>query len=409
MAWPFSRKIEIKENPIGASLLMQGGQAWSKPQNARAYIEEGYQLNVIVYRAVTELTRAVADIAVEVVSASGEVFDTHPALDLMKRPNPVQGFDTWIKDAFTNFLLLGEMGMVRYPEGGKPIEIWNVSPLHVKVNPGRGGMPSGYEYDQNGAKRVFPVEYPSGRSQFFFHKMINPIDYWRGQSPLVAAGLAADTHNAGLRWNYSLLRNSARPSGLIKLPEGAGGEVVARLKEWFKSAFQGERSAGEIPVLPGGADWVPMDNSPRDMDFLSTQKEAAKLIALAYGIPLPLVDNEASTYNNMSEAKERFYTETVLPMFREFLSQFGAWVLPYYGEGLSFQINEDRVGALEGVRTRLFERMLKAVQAGVLTVDEARTAIGYDPRGGASDELDPFAGVVLPTDPAQAKRLGYGD
>lgn len=408
MAWPFSRKIEVKENPIGASLMLAGGQAWLRPTQPRQYIEEGYQQNAIVYRAVSELTRAMADISIELTDASGKIIEKHPVLDLLARPNPMQGFDAWIKEAFVNFYLLGEMAFARYPEAARPVELWNISPLYIKVEPGRGGLPLRYEYDQGGSKRIFPVDPISGASQVFFHKMQNPIDYWRGQSPLVAAGLAADTHNAGLRWNYSLLRNSARPSGLIKLGDGAGGEVVSLLKGWFKSAFQGERNAGEIPVLPSGADWVAMDNNPRDMDFLNTQKEAAKLIALAYGIPLPLVDNDASTYNNISEAKERFYTETVLPTFREFLSQFGNWLLPLFGKGLRFQINEDKLGALEGVRTRLFERMIKAVAAGVLTVDEAREAIGHDAMGGAASVLDPFAGVTLQP-PQQAKSAAYGD
>ena len=381
MAWPFTRKIEVKENPIGAAFIVPGGQQWQRPNNRRAYVEEGYQLNVIVYRAVTEIARACADIEVELVNANGDIIEKHPALDLLARPNPTQGFDSWIKEAFTNFLLTGEMSILRYPEASRPVELWNASPLYVKVEPGRGGMPSAYTYDQNGTSRTFRVEYPSGRSQMFFHKMFNPIDYWRGQSPLAAAGLAADTHNAGMRWNYSLLKNSARPSGLIKLGEGAGGEIVARLKEWFKSAFQGERSAGEIPVLPAGAEWQAMDTSPRDMDFLNTQKEAAKLIASAYGVPLPLIDNDASTFNNLEQAKEKLYTDTILPLFREFLSQFGNWLLPLFGEGLRFQINEDKIGALEGIRTRLFTRMMQAVAVGVLTVDEAREAIGYDPLG----------------------------
>lgn len=386
MAWPFSRKIEVKEHPVGAAFMIPGGQAWQRPTNRRAYVEEGYQLNVIVYRAVSEITRAMADIEVELINAKGDIIEAHPALDLLARPNPTQGFDTWIKEAFTHFLLTGEMAILRYPETSRPVELWNVSPLYVKVDPGRGGLPSAYVYDQNGTHRRFQVEFPSGRSQMFFHKMTNPLDYWRGQSPLMAAGLAADTHNAGMRWNYALLRNSARPSGLIKLGEGAGGEIVARLKEWFKAAFQGERNAGEIPVLPAGADWQAMDNSPKDMDFVTTQKEAAKLIASAYGVPLPLIDNDASTFNNLEQAKERFYTDTILPMFREFLSQFGAWLLPLYGDGLRFQINEDKLGALEGIRTRLFDRMIRAVGAGVLTVDEAREAIGYDPLG---DDVQP--------------------
>lgn len=378
MAWPFTRKIEVKENPVGAAFMVPGGQAWKPQPSKREYIAEGYQLNVIVYRSVSEIVRGIADLEIEVANESGDIIEGHPVLALLARPNPTQGGDSFLKEAFINFLLQGEMAILRYPEQAKPVELWNASPLYIKIEPGPGGLPREYVYEQNGMKRTFPVDRINGRSQMFFHKMHNPLDYWRGQSPLVAAGLAADTHNAGMRWNYSLLRNSARPSGVITLGVDAAGEVVSKLKEWFKSAFQGERNAGEIPVLPAGAEWQAMDNNPRDMDFMNTQKEAAKLIASAYGVPLPLIDNDASTFNNLEQAKERFYTDTILPMFNEFLSQFGAWLLPLYGEGLKFQVNEDKIGALEGVRTRLFDRMMKAYTAGILTLDEVREAIGYD-------------------------------
>jgi len=234
--------------------------------------------------------------------------------------------------------------------------------------------------------------------------MYDPLNYWRGQAPLVAAGLAADTHNAGMRWNYALLKNSARPSGLIKLAGDGSGEVVVRLREWFKRAFQGERAAGEIPILTGGAEWVAMDTNPRDMDFVTTQKEAAKLIASAFGVPLPLIDNDASTFNNLEQAKERFYSDTVLPMFNEFLAAFGNWLLPWYGDGLTFGVDLDQVAALEGVRTRKYDRVIKAKAAGVLTVDETRVALGYEPLGGVAALLDPLAGF----DVTKAVEIAYG-
>jgi HK97 family phage portal protein len=400
MAWPFSRKIEVKENPVGASFVVAGGASWKPQPSRKAYIEEGYQLNVVVYRSVREISRSISDLEIELVGANGDVIEKHPALDLLARPNPTQGFDGWITEAFTNYMLTGEMAIMRYPEKSRPVELWNANPINIKVEPGRGGMPGAYIHEQGNVKTPFPVEYPSGRCQMFFMKMYDPLDYWRGQSPLVAAGLAADTHNAGMRWNYSLLRNSARPSGLIKLTADAGGEVIGRLKEWFKGAFQGERKAGEIPVLPAGAEWQAMDNTARDMDFMNTQKEAAKLIASAFGVPLPLIDNDASTFNNLEQAKERFYSDTILPMFREFLNQFGAWLLPMFGDGLRFQVNEDKIGALEGVRTRLFDRMVKAYQSDILTRNEAREAIGYDP----------ISEDVAPDDVAKAAAMiAYGD
>jgi HK97 family phage portal protein len=392
MVWPFARKMEVKENPVGAALFVPGGTSWA-PRKGREFVVEGYQRNVVVYRCIREIALAMGNMDLEIVKGDN-VLDDHPALDLLARPNPTQGWDAFIAEAFTNFEIHGEMAIAQYPETGQPAELWNINPLHISVEPGRGGMPAAYVYEQNNAKVRFPVDRLTGRSQLFFYKTYNPTDHWRGQGALVAAGLAADTHNAGMMWNYSLLRNSARPSGLIKLAEGAGGDVVEKMREWFKRAFQGETSAGEIPMLPAGADWVAMDNTPRDMDFMNTQKEAAKLICSAFGVPLPLVDNDASSFNNVEQAKERLYTDMILPKFNSFLASFGNWLLPAYGDDLHLQPNLDTIGALEPMRTRLFDRMLKAVAGGTLTVDEFRVAVGYPELGGSSAVLDPVGQAV---------------
>ena len=49
--------------------------------------------------------------------------------------------------------------------------------------------------------------------------------------------------------------------------------------------------------------------------------------------------------------------------------------------------------------------------AGIITVDEAREMIGYDPLGGASAILDPFAGALTELrsmPPLDAAAMAYG-
>lgn len=394
--WPFSRG-EVKNLPTqqSQSVLVGGGAEW-KRGNVKNFIEEGYQLNPIVYRAINEIVKGIADLTLEVHRGAGdqkEIVETGPVIELMARPNPMQGYDGFIKQAFVDYLIFGEMAILS-PQEGRPLELWPISPLEIQVKPGQGRIPSAYVHKVDTRETSFAVDRISARSQLFFFKSYNPGNIWRGQSPLVAASLAADTHNAGVKWNYKLLRNSARPSGIVTFDgDGPGVETLNRIREYFKRHIQGEDNAGEVGMLFGGAQWTPTDNSPRDMDFLNTQKEMAKLIAAAYGVPLPLIDNEAATFNNMEAAKEQFYTDTIIPMFNEFLSQFGSWLLPQFDPALSFQVDLDDIPALEASRARKFDRTIKAIQAGLITVDEGREAIGYDPLGGAAAILDPMAGM----------------
>jgi HK97 family phage portal protein len=387
---------------------MSGAKSWARPENKRAYIREGYQLNVIVYRAVREIANAIADLTLEVHENGKYLEEGHAALKLMASPNPAQGGDTFLKEALTNYVLLGEMAIVGQPQP-RPVELWNLNPLHIEIEPGAGGLPRRYIHKVNNSKTIFEVD-ANDRSELFFLKTYNPDDYWRGQSPLMAAGLAADTHNAGVKWNYSLLANMARPSGIIKFSGVPDEGAVSRLREWFKRAYQGAENAGQIPVLVDGAEWQAIDQTAKDMDFMNTNKEMAKLVASAFGVPLPLIDNDASTFNNLEQAKERFYTDTILPMAREFLRAFGNWLLPAYGEGLSFEINLDDIAALEGVRTRHFDRMIRAKMSGVLTADEAREALGYAPLTPEQRlELDPIGAAMSgPDDIRSAAAVAYG-
>lgn len=387
--WPFNKNKEIKEHPNGVAYMVQGGVAYThREPRSREFVTEGYMHNVVVYRAIRELVNGIADVRLKVVDSEGKEQENHPAVDLLKNPNPTQGIDTFIKQLFVDYNIHGEMFLSSdndYPL--PPTELWILNPIDMDVLPGRG-VPSAYIHEINNVKKKFLVDGMTGKSQVFFHKMYNPVDYWRGMSPLEAASLAGDTHNAGMKWNYSLLKNGARPSGIIKFEDTPSSETIARIREYFKTSLQGSSNAGEIPALSGGADWIEMQNNPRDMDYINTMKETTKYIAAAFGVPLPLIENDAASYNNIEQAKERLWTDTIIPMLNEFLAAFSGWLMPRYGdESLMICADMDDIPALEGVRARNFDRMVEAINSGLLTRDEARESLGYEPVGGLAESL----------------------
>lgn len=399
MKLPAIFRREVKQNPVGSSLMIGGGQGFVKWTDKRAFVEEGYQRNPVIYMAVEEIAKAVAGLHLELKRGEDYV-EEHPVLDLLHRPNAMQGGKEFLKTVFVDYLTQGEMAIAQPIGQRQPAELWRVDPSEVEVKPGRGGIPAAYIHKRNGQETAFPVKgLTAPRSDMFFYKRFNPRDYWRGQSPLMAGGIAGDIHNRGSDWNYSLLRNAAKPSGIVRFKDDPSTETVSRLKEWFKRAFQGSENAGEMPVLTGGAEWTQTSMSPMDMDFATSMTEAKKLIAGVYGVPLPLIDNEAATFANMDTAKERFYTDTVLPLANEWLEAFGAWLLPAFGDDLELCIDMDDIPALEAVRNRKFDRVLKALNAGLITLDEARDEIGYE---GSIDVEDDGA------DAEEAAAAAYG-
>ncbi len=401
MAWPFKKPIEAKEHPAGASFLIESTVQWSGSNDRRSYIREGYQHNVIVYRAIREIVEACKAISIELFEGNN-LIEQHPALDLLNRPNPWQAYDQWLSEMMVNRLLFGETFAVGAPDG-QFAELWPLNPIDMVVKPGPHGLPKAYCHKRGKSEKYFNVDPITGQSEVFYLKTYNPDNYWRGQSPLMAAALSADTHNAGTKWNYSLLKNSARPSGLVRFKGGyPAGETVQRMREYFKTAMVGSANAGEIPMLADDAEFVELSKSPRDMDFTNTMKETAKYVASAFGVPLPLIDNDASTFNNLEQAKERLYTDTVIPLMQEFMGAMSAWLLPRYGEGLEIRLDLDSISALEGNRERMFNRAVLAFEKGVLTREESRVMMGFPSEG--EGEYTPLLAPLMEQKSAEQKQ-----
>lgn len=392
--WPFNKAT--KAAPQGVSVIV-GGQGVASDWKAREYVTEGYHANVIIYRAIREVAEGCKNIPIE-LRRGDKTLDAHPMLDVLAQPNPMQEFDAWLGEMIINYCIYGEMWALGEPDG-RFSEIWALPPSEMVVVPGAGTVPSAYVRERNNHKTRYAVDQTDGTSSVLYRKMHNPADCWRGQSPLMAAALSADTHNAGSRWNYGLLRNGARPTGIVQLPDEApSDDTLHRMREYFKRALMGDGNAGEVPILSGGANYVEMSKTPMDMDFQTTMAQTAKYIASALGVPLPLIDNDASTFNNLEQAKERFYTDTIIPMMRGFVTGLNRWMVPRWGDDLMLVLDLDDIPALEAVRERTYARATEAYRAGILTREEARDLVGYEPEADGtffSEAVTPDVGEAM--------------
>lgn len=395
MKFPFfkqNNQLEVKENPVGHALFV-AQRYTSSLQKTKDYACDGYQKNVIVYRCIREIATGASTIKLLLKRKKGDDWqnvESHPIITLLNKPNPANARSSFIRDAISDYLYSGNMFLARFPDKGNPAEMWTVDPIQMKVIAGKKGLPSRYVFSEGEGKVTFPVNQFNGKSAIFHFKTYNPMSDFVGQSPLMAAALAADQHNEGMLWNYSLLRNSARRSGILKFKDNPSKEVINRLREFFKSKVQGAKNAGEVGIIAGDGEWQDLDNSPKDMDFIQSLKLNESYIAHAYGVPLPLVSNDASTFNNYKEAKERLYTDTICPLLNDLLESFSPWLVDQYGlnpDEYILTYDQDSIPALEGVRSVRADRVRKDVQAGLITPNEGREMLGMPPIDGAGDTL----------------------
>jgi HK97 family phage portal protein len=381
----FLRAPEAKASRTARLIALEsGGRARWTPRDYAALAREGYTKNAIVHRAVRLIAESIGGLSFVLYEGAAEL-SAHPLLDLLARPNPRQDGASLLETIAAHLLLAGNAYVEAVAlqgdlagEGATQVrELYALRPDRMKVVPGPDGWPQAYEYTVAGSTVRFDqsLAQPPILHLSFFH----PVDDYYGLSPLEAASVAVDTHNAAAKWNKALLDNAARPSGALVYsgPDGLvlADQQFARLKKELEEQYQGTANAGRPLLLEGGLDWKAMSLSPKDMDFMEAKHSAAREIALAFGVPPMLLaipgDN---TYSNYQEASRVFWRQSVLPLAGRIASALTQWLAPSFGAGLSLAVDTDRIEALSGDRAALWERVTKAP---FLTVNEKRAAVGY--------------------------------
>jgi HK97 family phage portal protein len=361
------------------ALENNGRPRWT-PRDYAALAREGYSRNAIVYRAVRLIAESISSLCFVLYDGAAER-DEHPLLDLIRRPNPRQDGASFLETVVSHLLLAGNAyveALVLGGEGGREVrELYALRPDRMKLVPGPDGWPQAYDYTVAG--RTVRFDQGAAQPPILHLTFFNPVDDHYGMSPLEAAAVAVDTHNAAAGWNKALLDNAARPSGALVYTAGHGVLLTdlqhARIAKEFAERYQGASNAGRPLVLDGGLDWKPMSLSPREMDFLEAKHAAAREIALAFGVPPMLLaipgDN---TYANYQEANRAFWRQTALPLAGRIAGALTHWLAPAFCGGLTLAADIDRVEALAADRAALWARVSKAP---FLTVNEKRLATGY--------------------------------
>jgi len=348
----------------------------------------GFLNNPVVYRCVRMIGEAAASIPWLARDGKQE-FDTHPLLDLLNNPGSHHSGAALFERVYGHLLVNGNAFLQVTSLEGSPRELHALAPDRTSVITGPDGHPAAYDY-QVGSRKI---RYENNDDKPLLHlAQFNPAHEILGHSPLAAAHKALDIHNAASNWNKALLDNSARPSGALVYSSREGGNLTedqfGRLKQELEEGYSGAVRAGRPMVLEGGLDWKAMGYSPRDMDFMEAKNGASRDIALAFGVPPMLLGIPGdNTYSNYKEANRAFWVQTVIPLVQRTASAVGNWLAPRFDDDIQLGFDRDAIDALAGDRSA---RWTQISQAGFLTRNEKRAALGYGPieDGGSHDDED---------------------
>ena len=324
-----------------------------------------------IYVTVSTIAADMARLGVTIQDANGEAVPDHPALGLIRQPNPWYGANNFRQMLQLHLDLAGEFFVyVQRGENRKrlPERLHILAPDRVYVIPDPANYIQGYlYYGWSGDAIAFKAD------EVIHVRYANPVDPYRGASPVQALGFAPRINEGLLAYAYSYLANDARPGGVLRTDQPMTDEQVAQLRERWQEAHSGFDQRGRIAVLDRGLAYQPTAASLNDLNPKALDEWGKDLTLAAYNMPATKLGLTTNYNHSDAEAAERTYEETCLTprsilwqqdMYQPLVSMFG----PGYRAVIDNPSGEDRA--------RIFDEALKQATAGLVSVQRFHQLIG---------------------------------
>ena len=401
--WPFKKKE--KPDVIEKSEILAASTYGVPVTNVdnlkyRDFCIDGYMKNPIIARCVKKKATSVSSIPIHLYRKDKEgkevMDDNHPIKKIIDNPNLRQSWIQFIEEVVSYLSIAGECG-IEINEASKAFELTAVRPDNIKIHISKEtGLPERYEVETATKGQIFfDFNEVTGECDLLFLKMFNPLDYFRGSSPVKPASVVGDLYNAMNEWNKSTLENGGNPTGIISqkkdVMKGTGGtlspEQRSRLKEWI-SSMSGGRNAGKILLLEDGWEWTQMGMSAKDLDFSNSKNLTANDIAMALGVPSQVVGIPGSqTFANFARAAQEFAESFTIPMLRFILYYINKRIIERFDPNVYLGFMIDEVSELSNARLELYSALNNC---NFLTINEKRKAAGlpeYEEGGDIADQI----------------------
>jgi HK97 family phage portal protein len=181
--------------------------------------------------------------------------------------------------------------------------------------------------------------------------------------------------------------NGAKPSGVLKLPQGMTQDQLDLLRDNFMAGYGGSANRGRVPVLTGDVTFTPLSQNNDDSQMNETLKALAMQICGSFRVPpwkAGIMEN--TTYSNMESGELVYVTSTLDPFFECWEEALRRDVLTTRQYG-TYTVTFDRQSLVRNDVKNLYPSLSQGIQNGFLSQNDARKALGLNPIEGGDQFL----------------------
>jgi HK97 family phage portal protein len=299
-----------------------------------------------------------------------------PLQRLLDNPNPIWSAAELWRSTETSLLLWGSaFWSIERGSSGAVTELWPLRADRVKVLPDARRYIKGFVYESGGDRVAYLPE------EIVWFRHFNPLEELSGLSSVAPARMAVEMGNAALRFNHGFFSNSAQPADVVvTTKEMPPEEEVKRFYDVWESRFKGAANSHRPLLLAGGMDAKRLGLSQRDMEFVKGLEWSVEEVSRAFGVPkVFLAEMEDATLANVETLERFLWRNTIVPELRllqDAVTRSLARLFDEFPGQYSVAFDLGAIEALHENENDRVDRHVKLVQAGIMTVEEARVAEG---------------------------------
>lgn len=381
----FERKAASKSGAIArataGSDIARAGQYWSVGKwDVEKAVKDGYERVLWVFRCVDAIASAQAEVPMIVRRGDiydGEIADSYPDVNrlLNRRSNSYE--DSWMfRYRLSSIALLSRKGvfveMIKSNSGGIA-ELHLLPPGQCEPIPDPRRFVKGYRvYRADGR-----IDELSPDQVIWIRLKPHPTDPYEQMTPLVAAGLSAETDYFARLFNRNFLANDGRPGMLISVKGQMGNGDAEELKRRFSG---GPQRAGQVSVIEGdGVDVADLSGNPRDVQWMEAIRGSKEEILLAFGTPESVLGNASGrTFDNADAEFEIFWKQTMKQHCNSIGRAFD--ILTQNTNDEDFVVHDyTKVDVLQRDERRRRDKKADEFAAGLATLDDYLEEAGQQP------------------------------
>lgn len=234
------------------------------------------------------------------------------------------------------------------------------------------------------------------------HIMALGTDGITGMSPIQLARNSLGTNIAGDNAAARMFSNGLLLGGVVSVDEDLTPEQGEQLKQRLEAKLSGSNNAGTMAVVPAKLKFTPWTMPARDAQFVEARGFQIEEISRIYGIPKVLLAQDgASTWGSgIAEMVRGMARFTFMPWTSRIEEQLSMLLQGRPGAAPSRYVEFDYAGLLQPSTTEMTANIIAEVEAGILTVNEARKIQNRPPVEGGDIPRLPAGPTPLPKDAA---------